>query len=173
MVSTPPKKKNHLFNPDSYTCTLKPNICMQNAPHSCRHYTQRNNENNENNENNKNTENNENNKNTENNQKQVFRCFRCFLCVRCFRCFRCPASMQTKPSCVLCALVSWMFNAGQRMHRCFLCFRWFRCFLCFRCFHWFRCFKCCWSFCCYPCSAPMHTITIVCVMNISVLGVQC
>ena len=50
MVSPPPKK--HLFNPDNYICTLKSNICMQNAPHSCRHDTQRNNENNENNENN-------------------------------------------------------------------------------------------------------------------------
>ena len=66
MVSPPPKK-NYLFNSDNYTCTLKSNICMQNAPHSCRHDTQRNNENNENNENNKNIENND---NTENNKKQ-------------------------------------------------------------------------------------------------------
>ena len=49
MVS-PPQKKNHLFNPDSYICTLKSNMCMQNAPHSCRHDTQRNDENTENNE---------------------------------------------------------------------------------------------------------------------------
>ena len=67
----PPPQKTHQFNPDNYTCTLKSNICMQNAPLICRHETQRNNEhteNTENNENNENTKNNENNENIKNNE---------------------------------------------------------------------------------------------------------
>ena len=66
MVSPP--SKTIPFNPDNYTCTLKSSICMQNAPQSCRHETQRNSENNENYEHNENNENNENNKNNENNE---------------------------------------------------------------------------------------------------------
>ena len=82
MVS--PHPKTHLFNTDSYICTLKSNICIQNALHSCRHDTQRNDENtentkkNDNTENNENTENTENTENNENNEKHVFRGFRCF-----------------------------------------------------------------------------------------------
>ena len=64
MVSPP---KTYLFNSENNTCAFKSSICMQNAPQSCRHETQRNNENNENKE------------NTETNL------FRCFLCFRCFQ----------------------------------------------------------------------------------------
>ena len=66
-------------------------------------------------------------------------------------------------------------NENNKKHT-FCCFR---CFCCFHCFRCFRCFRCCWSFCCYPCSAPMHTITLVCVMGICVRvfnaeqGMQC
>ena len=56
--SAPPK--SYLFHFENNTCALKSSMCMQNAPQSCTHETQRNNENNENTENNEHNENNEN-----------------------------------------------------------------------------------------------------------------